>query len=83
MTIEIKNLSKSFGSLDVLSDISILFKESAITAVLGPNAAGKSTLIKSILGITKPDNGIITIDNDIINGKTDYLNKIILYFIII
>lgn len=74
--IEVRNLEKSYGPLNVLKDISIPFQKGKITAILGPNAAGKSTLIKCILGLVQPDSGDIRIEDETVISKTDYRNKI-------
>jgi len=60
--IESKNLSKSFGSTQALSDFSLKFEEHKIHAVLGENGAGKSTLMKLLFGLLKPTSGEIFID---------------------
>lgn len=60
--IEVKNLTKSYGSFKAVDDISLIAKDAKITVLLGPNGAGKSTTIKSICGLLKFD-GEILIDN--------------------
>lgn len=62
--ITIENVSKSFGKLKVLDNISITCNKGECIALTGPNGSGKTTLIKSILGMTMPDTGTITF-----NGK--------------
>ncbi|MCB0694234.1 MAG: ABC transporter ATP-binding protein [Lewinellaceae bacterium] len=57
--IQLHQLSKSFGRLEVLRGIDLAFDQPGITAVLGPNGSGKSTLLKSILGMVIPDAGQI------------------------
>lgn len=57
----VDSLSKRFGRLQVLKDVSATFEPGKVTAVVGPNAAGKSTLMKSILGLVIPDSGAVTI----------------------
>jgi len=63
--IEIKNIYKKFGKLEVLSDVNLSCKEGECIALIGPNGCGKTTLIKSILGMVLPDKGSIEF-----NGKT-------------
>jgi len=63
--IEIKNISKKFGKLTVLKDINLQFNKGECIALIGPNGCGKTTLIKSILGMVLPDNGAINF-----NGKS-------------
>ena len=60
--IEVKNLTKSYGSFKAVDDVSLIAKDAKITVLLGPNGAGKSTTIKSICGLLKFD-GEILIDN--------------------
>jgi len=52
--VEVKNLYKRFGKVDVLKNINLKLEKGKITAILGPNASGKTTLIKSILGLVIP-----------------------------
>lgn len=63
--IEIKNIHKKFGKLEVLSDINLTFKKGECIALIGPNGCGKTTLIKAILGMVLPDKGTIEC-----NGKS-------------
>ena len=55
-------ISKTFGALQALSDVSIELRYGRVTALLGDNGAGKSTLVKCIAGIYQPDTGTISID---------------------
>lgn len=61
--IELKNIEKKFGKYEVLKNISINIEAGKITAIVGPNGSGKTTIIKSILGLVKPDKGEILINN--------------------
>lgn len=72
----IKNVSKSFGGLRVLDDVSLAVREGAITAVFGPNASGKTTLIKCILGLVAPDDGGIFVEDQPVRGQWRYRSKI-------
>ena len=74
--IRIQHLSKSFGSLRVLDNVSLDIKPGAVTAVLGPNASGKSTMIKCILGLVNPTDGKILVDDEPIVGRWHYRAKI-------
>jgi simple sugar transport system ATP-binding protein len=55
--IEIKNISKSFGKVQALKDVSLTVNRGEIYSILGDNGAGKSTLIKILLGVYPPDKG--------------------------
>lgn len=74
--ITISGLNKSFGSLEVLRNLNLEIKNGTITYLVGPNASGKTTLIKSILGLVKPDSGSIYIDAEKLNGNHSYRSKI-------
>jgi Cu-processing system ATP-binding protein len=74
--IKIQHVSKSFGPLQVLDDVSLDIAAGAVTAVLGPNASGKSTLIKCILGLVHPDRGRILVDGESVAGQSGYRSKI-------
>ncbi len=74
--IQVKNLEKSFGKFEVLKNISFNVEQGKITAIVGPNGSGKTTIIKSILGLVRPDNGDILIDDKSILGGHNYRKKI-------
>ena len=61
MVIEVKNLSKRFGNIQAVDNISFSVKEGEIFGFLGPNGAGKTTTVRMLTGIIKPDNGQINI----------------------
>lgn len=61
--IELINIEKQFGKYKVLNNISMNIEPGKITAIVGPNGSGKTTIIKSILGLVKPDKGEILINN--------------------
>lgn len=60
--LQVKNLTKSFGSVIANNDISFEVSAGEIVALLGENGAGKSTLVKSVFGLVRPDQGEIYID---------------------
>jgi Cu-processing system ATP-binding protein len=67
--VRIEGLRKSFGRLTVLGGIDVRIAPGRITAIVGPNAAGKTTLIKAILGLVRPGpGGRITIDGQSIDA---------------
>ncbi len=61
--LEAKNLSKAFGELKAVSDISISLNMGEVIGFLGPNGAGKSTTMKILTGFIEPDEGSIIIKN--------------------
>jgi len=60
--LEIQNITKTFGSVISLSDISTTVRAGQVTCVLGDNGAGKSTFIKTLAGVHQPDSGQLLID---------------------
>ena len=62
--LEMKNISKSFGSNNVLIDVNLELNEGEVNALLGENGAGKSTLIKILGGIYNADSGSIYINGE-------------------
>ena len=71
-----KNITKKFGKLKALDNISVTFSKGECIALLGPNGCGKTTLIKSLLGMVVPDGGTIHFDNEPITGKWKYRSRI-------
>ena len=65
--IEVKNLYKSYGEKEVLSDISLSVSQGQSLAIVGKSGAGKSVLLRCLIGLVKPDNGTIYVDNKLIN----------------
>lgn len=59
--IEVKNLGKSFGQLEVLKDINFTIKQGDILALLGPNGAGKTTTIRILSTLLRPDMGVANV----------------------
>jgi branched-chain amino acid transport system ATP-binding protein len=57
--LELKGVSKSFGGLKALSDVSLELEEGEILGIIGPNGAGKTTLFNMMTGFFKPDGGEI------------------------
>jgi ABC-2 type transport system ATP-binding protein len=59
--IELNNLVKQFGDLTAVDDLSLTVKKGEFFAVLGPNAAGKTTTIKMLVGLIKPNAGTVRV----------------------
>ena len=60
--LEIKNVTKTFGSFKALDDLTLTVPSRGVYGLVGPNGAGKSTVIRHITGIYRPDSGSITLD---------------------
>lgn len=66
--LEIKDLSKAFGGLQVIEGLDLTVNDGEVVSVIGPNGAGKTTLFNMISGIYQPDSGDIRLDGESILG---------------
>ena len=76
MAIELKNVSKSFGGVHALSDVSLSFGGGKIYGLLGPNGAGKTTLLNIITNRLYADSGEVLIDGESAPGRDRALGKV-------
>jgi polar amino acid transport system permease protein len=67
--VRIENISKRFGTLQVLSDVNLTFKPGSVTAILGPSGSGKSTLLRTINHLERVDEGFISIDGQLVGYR--------------
>jgi|Deesub1362A_J573_1020465.scaffolds.fasta_scaffold00504_28 ABC-type branched-subunit amino acid transport system ATPase component len=67
--LEIRNVSKSFGGIKALNNVSISIGKEEVIGLIGPNGSGKTTLFNIVSGLLKPDGGIITFKNRRIDGR--------------
>lgn len=74
--IEIKDLNKKFGKLHILKDVSVSCEKGECIALIGPNGCGKTTLIKSFLGMVVPDSGSIDFEGKSVLGEFQYRDRI-------
>lgn len=74
--IKLSNIIKRYGKLEVLKGIDAEIPKGKVTAIVGPNGSGKTTIIKIILGLVKADYGKVFINNEQINGGYLYRNLI-------
>ncbi len=74
--IEVSNIQKKFGKLEVLKDINFTIDRPGVFAVLGHNGSGKTTMLKILLGMVLPNQGQIKIDGKDIGGTWAYRKQI-------
>ena len=77
MKLEIKNLTKTFGGVRAIDDVSLTFPSGSLSAVIGPNGAGKSTFFNLISGAFPADAGQVLLDSeDVIRlSKNDRMRR--------
>lgn len=74
--IEVRNVSKRYGSATVVDDVSVTIEKGGLTALIGPNGAGKSTLLSMISRITAMDAGSVAVDgNDVATTAGDIIAR--------
>ena len=71
--LEIKNISKSYASIQAVADVSLTVHPGEIVGFVGPNGAGKSTTLRMITGMEEPDSGSCSINSQRIRDLTDPL----------
>jgi len=64
MSIEIRHVTKRFGSFTAVDDVSLEIPEGSLTAVLGPSGSGKSTLLRIVAGLERPDSGEVLLSGE-------------------
>jgi branched-chain amino acid transport system ATP-binding protein len=75
--LSIKKVSKHFGSITAVKDVSFRIKKGAIVGLVGPNGAGKSTLLNVVSGVYSPSSGSIVFDGrDITNLSPNKVCKL-------
>jgi branched-chain amino acid transport system ATP-binding protein len=73
---ELKNITKAFGGLVAVNDVSFAIEKGSIVAMIGPNGAGKSTVFNLITGVYQPTSGSITLEGESLAGLiTDRVTK--------
>lgn len=70
-TIRVENLSKSYGDVDALKDVSFEVEDGEFVVLLGMSGAGKSTLLRCLNGLTRPTEGVVEIDGEKVTGPRD------------
>jgi Cu-processing system ATP-binding protein len=74
--IQARGVRKAYGTLTVLKDVDIDVPRGEVTAIIGPNASGKTTFNKILLGLVRPDAGEILVDGASIRGQSAYRARI-------
>lgn len=69
MAIEIRNITKSYGSKKVVDNVSVTIPTGKITSFIGPNGAGKSTVLSIISRLLSADNGDVYLNGELLNRK--------------
>ena len=70
--LEVQNVSKRFGGLVAVKDVSFELQPGEITGILGPNGAGKTTLFNLLTGFIPMDQGTVTFDGERLNRLKPY-----------
>ena len=68
--LEVKQLSKHFGGLTAVGDVTMALEVGELVGLIGPNGAGKTTLFNLLTGVYEPSEGTITLNGQLLNGKS-------------
>ena len=77
--IEIHNLTKTFDKIKAVDEVSVTIKDNTVFGLIGTNGAGKSTVLRMICGVLKPDSGTVAVDNMPVYNNVEAKRK--LFFI--
>lgn len=78
--IKIEHISKTYGTLKVLDDVTIEIPSGKITVILGPSGAGKTTLLRIIAGLEEPDAGKIFVDGEDVTTRPPWERRVAMVF---
>lgn len=70
MSLELQNITKTFGSVVALNDINLNIRENSFVSLVGPSGCGKTTLLRIIAGLEVPDDGKVTFNGEDLTDKT-------------
>ncbi|HET3322896.1 TPA: ABC transporter ATP-binding protein [Streptococcus pneumoniae] len=70
--LEVKQLTKHFGGLTAVGDVTLELNEGELVGLIGPNGAGKTTLFNLLTGVYEPSEGTVTLDGHLLNGKSPH-----------
>ncbi|MCL2851660.1 MAG: ABC transporter ATP-binding protein [Defluviitaleaceae bacterium] len=79
-SIALENITKAFGKINALDDVSLEVKDNEFFVLFGPAGAGKTTLLKTIAGVEFPQKGLVKIDGEIVNHKEPMHRNISMVF---
>lgn len=84
MMIELCEVKKKYGKIRALDGVSLTFDVGKIYGILGENGSGKSTMLKVIAGLVKPDHGVVTVEGEKVNrriaSKVSYLSELDFFY---
>ena len=63
IAVSVDNISKNYGNVEALKDMSLKFPKGELTSLLGPSGCGKTTLLKIIAGLLEPSSGTVTVND--------------------
>ena len=70
--LDVKNLTKNFGGLTAVGDVTMHLDKGELVGLIGPNGAGKTTLFNLLTGVYEPSEGSVSLDGTLLNGKKPY-----------
>src|SRR5918992_219523 len=68
MSIELRNITKGYGPVTALQDVSLAVAKGEFVTLLGPSGCGKTTLLRIVAGLIEPDQGEVFLDGVLMNG---------------
>jgi len=69
IAVSVDNISKNYGNVEALKDMSLKFPKGELTSLLGPSGCGKTTLLKIIAGLLEPSAGTVMVNNKRVTGQ--------------
>lgn len=70
--LDVKDLTKNFGGLTAVGDVTMHLDKGELVGLIGPNGAGKTTLFNLLTGVYEPSEGSVSLDETLLNGKKPY-----------
>ncbi|GGE38141.1 ABC transporter ATP-binding protein [Streptococcus himalayensis] len=70
--LDVQHLTKHFGGLTAVGDVTLELNEGELVGLIGPNGAGKTTLFNLLTGVYEPSEGTVTLDGHLLNGQAPY-----------